>query len=326
MKDIRIAFVDFWPTFKPEEFLLTRILKTRYNIIIDVKNPEYIICSQFGTNYLKYDCVRIMFMGEARCPDFNVYDYALAFEDIHFGDRYLCYPLFLTYEKNLALALKKHLNVDEKHIEEKKFCNTVVSNDLGCNVRDAYFDALCTYKMVDSGGRHKNNLPDGQPVPDKLAFQKNYKFSMAFENSRFPGYVTEKIVDAWAAGTIPIYWGAPDVKDYFNAKAFVDCSAMESPEELIPLIKELDQDEDRVRAMLREPIVLPESKLASMLASDYLEQFLFHIFDQPLNQAKRRNSAFTMWGYNHEHHLAQVKKLEDNRMFKQVRKVMKKFK
>ena len=53
-----------------------------------------------------------------------------------------------------------------------------------------------------------------------------HKFSMAFENSRNPrwasGWVTEKIYDCLGSGTVPIYWGAPDVTNYIPPEVFID--------------------------------------------------------------------------------------------------------
>ena len=49
-----------------------------------------------------------------------------------------------------------------------------------------------------------NNI--GGAVSDKFAFQQKHKFSIAFENTSYCGYCTEKIVEAFVAGTIPIYW------------------------------------------------------------------------------------------------------------------------
>lgn len=323
MKDIRIAYVDFWRDFQPEDFLFTRILKKRYNIIIDYEKPEYIFCSFAGNNYLNYNCPRILYLGEAKAPDFNVYDYAIAFDDIVFGDRYLRYPFFFLNDKNWKMALRKHEKEDHEYLCREKFCNSVVSNSLGCNVRDQFFDKLCEYKMVDSGGRHKNNLPDHKPIADKLAFQQQYKFSFAFENSSFPGYVTEKIIDAWAAGTVPLYWGAPDVADYFNKKAFIDCTKMKSVDEIIAAVKEIDENDEKYLNMMKEPILHKDSAVYEMMKEEYLSSFLYHIFDQEPEAALRRNSAFTMWGYNYEHHMAQWKKLEDKKWFQFARKVIK---
>ena len=65
------------------------------------------------------------------------------------------------------------------------------------------------YKHIDSGGKYKNNI--GAPVADKLAFLSEGKFNIAFENSSANGYTTEKLIEAFAAGTIPLYWGDESV-------------------------------------------------------------------------------------------------------------------
>ena len=62
-----------------------------------------------------------------------------------------------------------------------------------------------------------------KPVPDKLAVLRGYRYSICFENQAFPGYVTEKIFDCLRAGVIPIYLGAPDISDYVDPAAFIDC-------------------------------------------------------------------------------------------------------
>jgi hypothetical protein len=59
-------------------------------------------------------------------------------------------------------------------------------------------------------------------VENKLETLRNYRFSLCFENSRFPGYVSEKIFDCFFTRTIPIYLGAPDVTRYVPGEAFVD--------------------------------------------------------------------------------------------------------
>ena len=50
----------------------------------------------------------------------------------------------------------------------------------------------------------------------------NYKFSICFENMSYPGYVTEKIIDCFRAGVIPVYLGAPDISDFVPKEAFID--------------------------------------------------------------------------------------------------------
>ena len=43
----------------------------------------------------------------------------------------------------------------------------------------------------------------------KLKFQHRFRFTIAIENSESPGYATERLMDAFLEGTIPIYWGDP---------------------------------------------------------------------------------------------------------------------
>ena len=50
---------------------------------------------------------------------------------------------------------------------------------------------------------------------------KDYKFVFTMENSNEDGYITEKIMNAYIAGAIPIYWGTKEVKDIFNPKSFI---------------------------------------------------------------------------------------------------------
>eukprot|EP00931_Biecheleriopsis_adriatica_P007581 TRINITY_DN108851_c0_g1_i1.p2 TRINITY_DN108851_c0_g1~~TRINITY_DN108851_c0_g1_i1.p2 ORF type:complete len:247 (-),score=46.81 TRINITY_DN108851_c0_g1_i1:15-755(-) len=48
-----------------------------------------------------------------------------------------------------------------------------------------------------------------------------YRFTLVFENKLVPGYVTEKIVNAFLAGSIPIYWGSRAALEIFNPDALV---------------------------------------------------------------------------------------------------------
>ena len=78
-------------------------------------------------------------------------------------------------------------------------------------------------------------------VPYKEMGLNDYCFSVAMENARSPGYFTEKILDCFATGTVPIYYGAPDIGDFFN------------PDGIIELTDGLDPsllDRDRYERML----------------------------------------------------------------------------
>jgi hypothetical protein len=69
------------------------------------------------------------------------------------------------------------------------------------------------------GGNYKNNI--GGNVYNKIEFLSSYKFSIAMENSEGQGYVSEKIIDSFMAGTIPIYYGGYMIDEFINPKSYI---------------------------------------------------------------------------------------------------------
>ena len=70
-----------------------------------------------------------------------------------------------------------------------------------------------------------------------------YKFTIAFENTAYPGYVTEKIIDAMVAGSVPIYLGAPDIGNHVPQNAFIDASAFPNPLALADRLQTMTEPE-----------------------------------------------------------------------------------
>lgn len=59
------------------------------------------------------------------------------------------------------------------------------------------------------------------PIGKKLDGLKDYRFSLAIENCREDFYFTEKLIDCFATGTVPIYWGCPSIGRFFEAKGIL---------------------------------------------------------------------------------------------------------
>lgn len=60
-------------------------------------------------------------------------------------------------------------------------------------------------------------LARSNPLDDeqKLCVFKYYRFALTIENHDDPGYITEKVYHAFAAGTVPIYYGHDGNRQYF---------------------------------------------------------------------------------------------------------------
>lgn len=280
METVKIKFVDFFGSFDPQNNDFTNVLKNRYNVEFS-DDPDYIIYSGFGYDHLKYDCVRIFFTGECITPDFNECDYAIGFDRLQFGDRYVRIPLYNMFQYKsdyISLRNKRQFTIDD--IKERGFCSFVVSNCFAKEARAIFFDILSQYKGIASGGRYKNNI--GGTVADKKAFLSKYKFNIAFENCSHNGYVTEKITEAFAAGVIPIYYGDPRIVEDFNPDSFLNAHSFKDFESLVDRIKEIDNNNALYLKMLNAPAIAENSNMAD------LDSFLYSIFEQDKANAFRR--------------------------------------
>ena len=297
-KRIKLNYLDFYKNFDPQKYFLRHIIDSTGFQTEFSDDPDYLICSVFGHEALskKYDnCVKIFFTGENICPDFNLYDYAIGFEYIDFGDRYLRWPLYYAYGQKVWNDMTaKHCNPQEKLAKKSDFCSFVVSNGKCNTIREDFFHELSKYKKVNSGGRYMNSIGQPDGVENKLEFEKKHKFSIAFENSSHPGYTTEKLIQAFAADTVPIYWGDPRIKEVFNPGSFIFVNDYESLDKVVDKIKEIDQNDEFYLKYLSTPALLDPEKSDRKKGVTQLEDFFRNIFSQEKKMAFRRNRSF--WG------------------------------
>lgn len=64
-----------------------------------------------------------------------------------------------------------------------------------------------------------------QPLSDKRSALEPYRFSVVIENMRTSNYFTEKLIDCFVCGCIPIYWGTPEIARFFDPDGMVVCSS-----------------------------------------------------------------------------------------------------
>jgi hypothetical protein len=74
--------------------------------------------------------------------------------------------------------------------------------------------------------------------PDKSNATVPYRFSIVIENDSYSTYYTEKITDCFASGTIPVYWGAPDIGEHFNEDGIIKLTSEFNPNILTPELYE----------------------------------------------------------------------------------------
>lgn len=105
---------------------------------------------------------------------------------------------------------------DPKVYEKSKMISMIASNKRMCEghvKRLEWVDRIGD--QVDLYGRGFNE------ISDKEEGLCDYMFSVAIENGQYETYFTEKILDCFATGTIPVYLGAPDIGDHFNMDGII---------------------------------------------------------------------------------------------------------
>ncbi|TDE04572.1 glycosyltransferase family 10 domain-containing protein [Flavobacterium hiemivividum] len=254
MKEIKIDFVDFWPGFDKTNNYFYNILIEKYKVIIDDK-PDFLFYSCYGKDYLNYKCIRIFYSAENLRPDFSACDFAFSF-DYNNRNNHFRLPLYSLYveKRNMQETIESVLTrveAEKKWRAKTKFCCMLVSNPKATK-RLKFFKNLSKVKQVDSGGTVLNNV--GGPVYDKLDFIKDYKFVIAFENSQYDGYTTEKLIEPIFKDCIPIYWGNKLVEVDFNPNRILNYSQFKSEKELIDRIVEIDQNDELAIQMLMQPV------------------------------------------------------------------------
>ena len=287
-KLIKVAFVDFEPGFEPEKSLLYRMLLQNYQVELS-KEPDYLFYSNYGERHLRYDCVKIFYTREDITPDFNFCDYAIGLDYITLGDRYFRFPAYYLDRETFAQMNDKTYFTSDNIRSKDCLCGFHYGAEEETPERSLFFDRLSEYRPVEAGGALRNTLEG--VVSEKQPFLANCKFSIAFEECSQPGYTSPVLMDAFAAQTIPIYWGNPFIGREFNTQAFVNCHDFRSWSEVIEAIRRIDQNDELYLKMMRTPALTgPERDIDRM--EENLLAFLSSIFDQPLERARRRSRAF----------------------------------
>ena len=106
----------------------------------------------------------------------------------------------------------------------------------------------------------------GRVVPSKIAIASRYKFVLCFENDVYPGYVTEKPVEAWATGAIPLWWG-DDAAGYLNPEALINLNNVGTLEGMCDQVQALSTRPDDWERMASLPILRRRPDISPALAA-----------------------------------------------------------
>ncbi|QNJ27808.1 glycosyltransferase family 10 [Synechococcus sp. A15-24] len=223
---INISFEGFWPDFncidnQILDFIRLAVIDKNLQINIIPSSPDTDI--NFSSCYGQYlvlpsNATQILFLGENVRPNFLNFDYSAGFDQFTSCNRIIYMPLWL-FEIDLF-----NKSYDDRNPLQKKIFHSEQSVDfskrkdavafIGNNAepfREYFLNQLIDFGFqVDRFGSHTN------PVGNKFDLLKNYKYSLCFENSFHPGYVTEKLPHSLISGCISLYFGCLTNEPFAN--------------------------------------------------------------------------------------------------------------
>lgn len=281
----KVAFSDGAKEYNPAaRRILSLLSESKLGVETDFNDAELLIYSDFGEQHWGFKGRKVYITGENMIPDFDQCDLAFTPQEDLADPRCIRLPYYAQVLPSLGSLVRGTDWRPESFLNRPKFCSFVASNARG-RIRNSFFKKLNRIKRVDSAGRHFNNW--GEPIKDKLAFIKNYRFNLAFENSQSPGYITEKLVEPLLAGCVPIYWGAPDIAKEFNPDCMINISNFSSFREAIEYILAVDADDGlRLKHLNVQPF--HENKQPACLRDEHLLNPIIKLINCTANPSPRK--------------------------------------
>jgi hypothetical protein len=127
----------------------------------------------------------------------------------------------------------------------------------------------------------------------KIETLKGYRFSIAYENGKnIPGYVSEKIFDCFAAGIVPVYYGASNITSYIPKNCFISREDFKNTEELYEYLSTMKQEE--YEKYIQNIQLFLKSEQAQLFSSDNFVRIMMDMLLQiDKKKTEKEKSSFT---------------------------------
>ncbi len=136
---------------------------------------------------------------------------------------------------------------------------TTLRLPIGCQEKTERISLIASRKKTTIGHRLRHRIAawSQQQAPDVALLGRGFRelktkveghlpfmYSIVIENCREPGYFTEKLIDSFLCLSLPIYWGAPDLSQFFDPRGVIVCH---SEVEMRQAILRVDEKEYQAR-------------------------------------------------------------------------------
>lgn len=224
--EIRVCFAEFWESFNPNSNEILNLLKEicnehGCNLVVSATDPDLMISSCFGGVHKKLNkCTNLLYLGENVRPQYRKYDFSISHDVDNYCGRNIYLPLWILRSTRYGITGSGYDPYDEEDLFgrlvdwEGRSGAVYLGNNMTPSRASLFRYMESLGIKVDCYGSQT------RPIESKRKLYRKYLFSICFENSITPGYNTEKLVDGYIYGTIPIYMGG-DNGELFNKDAYM---------------------------------------------------------------------------------------------------------
>jgi hypothetical protein len=271
---LKVSFTNFWPGFDNESNFFLYVISrstTRSIEVVEVADADLVITSCFPDKKVpkipksRNGKINWFYSGENLRPNFETFHANFSF-DYSVRSNAFRLPLWWMYldwtlEPNSPHFDESRINPYVLHLprEVKRVPQNTISAFIGnmTNLRRSTIERMPQlFEFSGFGSAFKN------PSPSKIAFIGTFGYNLCFENSYFPGYHTEKLLQAWVMESIPLYFGAKTVSLDFQAQCFINLAEHANIEDFWRSVSELT--DHRKMSILNSPLVKEPLKLDAL--------------------------------------------------------------
>lgn len=155
------------------------------------------------------------------------------------------FDFILTYSDELVRSHKKYVKYP--------FGGSWIKEDnIGIHNKTHQVNMLYSNKSRTTGHRLRHEIAKkitnidlagsgcSRPFDTKEEVLCPYRYSIVVENTKMDGYFSEKLLDCFAVGTIPIYWGCQNVGNYFDDAGIISFDTIEELQDIVSNLSEED--------------------------------------------------------------------------------------
>jgi alpha(1,3/1,4) fucosyltransferase len=280
---MKVYAINFWPGFSLEYGFVKHLLDVSlggFEIAENEREADVVLTSVFPSyprlrkllklQWPTYPEKTIGVIWENERPNYKRYRYSISSDFDSYGGRNCRVPLWYmqlqwpdmsrdlprsgkiawsSFEPLTEIEPLLHSRAEPGALAREKFCCFVAKNPEPH--RTLTIERLSTIEKVELFGPIS-----GKPAQiSKYEILADFKFNLCFENSAFPGYYTEKLLQSWAGGCIPLYYSDPWFNIDFNPKAAINRIHFSTIDDFVAHVKSVYSSKEALRETYAQPLL-----------------------------------------------------------------------